>query len=333
MIVIKGIILTALVSLSTLTASAQLLQNNPTGWESPTEPEKIRQADVWPDKVQPKIAESPVEVFCGVDLQYADVNFLRLYNTLVNLTPGIKLNMGEDWQLAVQMWLPIENNGYDKRYEMVRLSTAAISKELHFSEARQHLKLSAGLFGKERWGVDLKWMMPVNGWLMLQAQGGLTRHWALGFDWHGETESEFTVKDHESTAPKGWLPTGTLGARVYLRPWDTEFVMTGGRYLNKDKGLQVEAMRHFKYCTVTLFGQLHERGNDMYTNHRKAGGFKIIVMLDRKGWNAKTNDKKAIFRPASNFRLTYIAQSDAVSMRSYTTDPEENERILPMRVK
>ena len=287
-------------------------------------------SEIWPAKVQPKISDTPVDIFCGMDLHYADVNFLRLYNTLVFLTPGIKWNMGKDWQLAAQAWLPIDNSGYDKRYSMVRLSNFSLSKELHFPEARHHLKLSAGLFGKERWGADLRWMMPVNSWLMLQAQAGLTQYWALGFDWSGGYESDF--QEVNKDFPTQWIATGILGARVNLRPWDTEFVVTGGRYLRKDYGVQLEVMRHFKYCTVSLYAQKHEKNDFVRWNDKESGGFKIIVMLDRKGWNVKTNDKKVTFRPASNFRLTYIAQSDANAMRMYTTDPEENERVLPMRI-
>jgi hypothetical protein len=283
---------------------------------------------VWPEKVQPRTADTPLEFFCGMDLHYADVNFTRLYNTLVNLTPGIKWNMGNDWQLATQAWFPLDNQGYYTRYDMVRLATLALSKELHFTNARQHLKFTAGLFGRERWGADVKWMMPVNDWLMLQAQGGLTRHWALAFGWDGEYEMDFTDKGNGPT--RSWIPSGTLGARTYLRPWDTEFVLNGGRYINKDFGAQLEILRHFKHCTVSIYGQLHKRGSNMYSNHRSSGGFKILVMLDRKGWRFKTNH--VTFRPASVFRLTYSAQTDNESMRTYTTDPEENERILPMRI-
>ena len=42
--------------------------------------------------------------------------------------------------------------------------------------------------------------------------------------------------------------------------------------------------------------------------------------------------ERVVFRPASNFRLTYNAQSDGYSMKKYMTDPEENERTLPMRM-
>ena len=285
----------------------------------------------WPSIVQPKTAETPVEVFCGVDLYYADVNYLRLYNTLVNLTPGVKWHMGNDWKLAAQAWVPLSNDGYADRYNMFRLSTFALSKEFHMPAYHQNVKLSAGLFGRERWGADAKWMMPVNSWLMLQAQAGLTRHYELGFGMEGESESAFD--EVNESAPKGWIATGTLGARAFLRPWNTEFSLAGGRYLREDYGMELQVMRHFKNCTVLLFAQLHEKGNTQYSKHREAGGFRIIVNLDRKGWNLKTNDRIVTFRPAQAFRLTYNAQIDNVSMRSYTTDPEENERTLPMRVE
>ena len=46
--------------------------------------------------------------------------------------------------------------------------------------------------------------------------------------------------------------------------------------------------------------------------------------------NKKNN--AVVFRPASNFRLTYNAQADGVSMQKYNTDPEENERTYPIRI-
>jgi hypothetical protein len=244
--------------------------------------------------------------------------------------------MGHDWMLAGQVWIPIDNTGYEDRYSMIRLTTAVLSKELHFPQFRQHFKLTAGLFGSERFGLDLRWLMPVNRWLMLQGQAGLTRHWALGIDLHEGSEYEFgCTKVNGEYVYDRWRPTVIAGARVYLRPWDTEFVLTGGRYLNKDKGVQLEIMRHFDFCSVGVYGQIHEKykiGVSKNVN-REAGGFKVIVMFDRKGWHLRSKDKKVLFRPASNFRLTYNAQSDGHSMKMYTTDPEENERILPMRVE
>ena len=259
------------------------------------------------------------ELFSGVDLNYADVNFTRLYNLLINLTPGFKVHFRNDWTIAANAWVPIINNGYQNRYNMLRLNTAVVSKEIHFPTAKQHFKLSAGLFSRERWGIDLRWMYPITEWLMFNVQAGLTRHWALGFDFEGNGESDFDGD---------WLPTAVAGANFYLKPWNTEFRLTGGRYINKDYGCQLEILRHFRYCTVSVFGMYHEVGNDMYSDQHEAGGFKVVMMLPPY----KKSRKPFVVRPASNFRLTYIAQSDGVSMRMYNTDPEENERELPMKL-
>lgn len=268
-------------------------------------------------------AQEPVaEFFCGAELNYADRNFTRLYDALINLTPGVKVNLGHDWQIAGQFFLPIVNEGYAERNSMFRLTMANISKELHFVNARQYFKLTAGLFGKERFGGDLRWMYPVTSWLMLNARFGLTNHWALGMGWD---DAESVFGDME------WNLTSILGASIWLDPWKTELRGTCGRYLNKDYGMEGEIVRHFKHCSVTIFAQYHELAP--YTvisgSHRYTGGFRIVMMLPPYN---KKQQGDIIFRPASNFRLTYNAQSDGYSMRKYTTDPEENERTYPIRI-
>jgi hypothetical protein len=262
------------------------------------------------------------EVFCGAELNYADVNFTRLYNVLVNLTPGTKVNLGKDWEFAAQAFIPIINSGYDSRYKMVRLNMVNLSKVLRFKEARQYLRVTAGLFGKERYGGDVRWMFPINSWLMVQARLGLTNHWALGFNFEGESESEFGTSD--------WSFTGMLGVNFWLNSWNTELRLMGGRYLNKDYGVEAEGLRHFKHCSVSIFAQVHEKAPNLYVKKKNwfSGGFRIVMMLPPY----KKQQKKVVLRPASNFRLTYNAQSDGYSMRKYTTDPEENERTYPIRI-
>jgi len=80
---------------------------------------------------------------------------------------------------------------------------------------------------------------------------------------------------------------------------------------------------------VLAFAQLHERGTG-YASHNTGGGFKVIMMLPPY---KKYDKEKVALRPATNFRLTYNAQSDGYSMKMYTTDPEENERELPVNVE
>jgi hypothetical protein len=260
------------------------------------------------------------EVFCGAELFYADVNYLRLYDVRVNATPGVKVHLGKDWTVAGQLQVPIVNDGYAKRYDMIRLSMANVAKEFHFAKARQHFKLTAGLFGQERYGADLRWMYPVTSWLMFQARFGYTAHWALGFDFEGKSESKFESEGKTFA---------TAGVNVWLDSWSTEFRASGGRYLNGDYGVEGEVLRHFTHCTVGLFLQRHERhySYDDVPN-RISGGFRVVMMIPPY----KKSERKVVFRPASNFRLTYNAQADGYSMKKYMTDPEENERTPAIHI-
>lgn len=264
-----------------------------------------------------------VEVFAGAELNYADVNFLRLYNVLINVTPGVKWHLGNDWLVSGQMFLPAVNQGYDNKDNIVRLTNATLAKQLHFGS--QHLKLTGGLFGRDRYGFDLRWMMPVTRWLMFEAQGGYTGAWRLSakdaMDW---TWDAYPI---ETKAVKfGGLDklTGNVAANVWLDPWNTQFRLSAGRYLNNDNGVEFSIMRHFPHCTVGIFAQLHER----LKNYKESGGFRIVMCLPDWKWQRG----KFTARPASNFRLTYNAQADGLSMQNYTTDPEENERDYPVRI-
>lgn len=268
-----------------------------------------------------------VELFCGAEMEYADVNFHRLYDILLNLTPGVKWHLGNDWQVAGQLWVPIINDGYLDRYSMWRLNMAVVSKELHWQSARQHVKLSAGLFNKERGGFDVKWHYPVTDWLMLTAQAGVTMRWALGF------------KSSESDFGEDWRVSGIAGVNFWLNPWQTEIRLSGGRYVDGIWGSELDVMRHFRHVTIGAFAQLHEASPNSFYKHKISGmfsvydrkqtaGFKIVVMLPPY----KKSDRKFVLRPASNLSLGYNGQQDEVTMQMYHTDPEENAREYPVSV-
>ena len=262
------------------------------------------------------------EIFCGAELSYADVNFIRLYDVLINLTPSVKYHPGKGWTLSGQVFYPIVNQGYGKRNNMLRLNMADISKEIHFSNARQHLKISAGLFGMERYGADIRWMFPVTSWLMIHSRLGITSHWALGTDFKGSSESDLSTN--------GWSLMGLGGASIWLNPWATELRGQCGRYLNEDYGAEGEIIRHFRHVSVSLYLQRHQLATSIVgiTPHNTSGGFRVIMMLPPYS----ASHRKVAVRPASNFRLTYNAQADGYSMKVYNTDPEENERTLPMDI-
>ena len=258
-----------------------------------------------------------IDLFCGAELNYGDTNVMRLYDVLINLTPGVKWNMGSGWMMAGQLSYAAVNNGYNKKYNYLRLGILALSKELSFKDDN-HLKFTAGLFSRERYGVDVRWMKPINSWLMLQARAGLVSTW-----WLSTKEQEFDTRK--------WTTTAVVGANVWIDKWATEFRLSGGRYINEDYGMEGEVYCHFKHCSIGAFVQWHETYYQylVKNTYNYSGGFRVVMMIPPY----KKSEKKVTVRPASNFRLTYNAQSDGYSMKKYHTDPEENEREYQTNVK
>lgn len=243
-------------------------------------------------------SQPKVELFAGAELHYRDIFYNRMYDVLVNLTPGVKWNMGNQWQLAGQAIVPVYND-YGDRYKKVRLNMAVLSKEWDWN-SKQFLKVSGGLFGMERYGLDVKWMYPVNSWLALDAQVGLTGFCSMAADWECSKMSRLT----------GWA-----GARLYINKVNTEMRLKGGRFVYEDYGVYAEAMRHFKHCTVGVYAQYSDQW-------KENGGFKVVMMIPPY----KRKNRKVQVRPASNFRLTYNIQGQGYAVKTYNTDPEENER-------
>ena len=59
---------------------------------------------------------SNVELFAGAELHYRDIFYTKMYEVLVNLTPGVKWHFGNRWQLAGQAIIPVYND-YGNRYK------------------------------------------------------------------------------------------------------------------------------------------------------------------------------------------------------------------------
>lgn len=242
--------------------------------------------------------ESYVDIFSGVEFNYRNIYYNnKLYDLLINLTPGFKWHLKQQWMIAAEGYVPIYND-YGERYKRIRLNMAVVSKEAQWG--KQFFKFSGGLFGRERYGVDVKWMYPMNHWLAVDAQIGYTGFCSMAVDWECSKMERVT----------GWI-----GARMYIEKLNTEFRLQGGRYIYEDYGVKGECMRHFKHCTVGVYAQYSDWGEENF-------GFKIVMMIPPY----KRKMRKVNFRPASNFRLTYNLQADPYSMLMYRTDPEENER-------
>ena len=235
----------------------------------------------------------------GVDFNYRDIFWNgRVYDLLINLTPGFKWNMGKRWEMAAQALIPTINQ-YGDRYKNVRLNMAVLSKQ---ATVGQHwkMKVSGGLFGSERYGLDWKNMFVLNRWLALTAQMGVTGYCSMAAGWEASTMKRITAQ---------------VGTEVYLHRWNTQLSLRGGRYVYGDYGVVGEGFRHFRHASVGVYVSYSDKG-------KEDAGFKVVMMLPPY----KRRARKVNIRPASNFRLTYSVESNSYANRTYRTDPEQNER-------
>lgn len=240
-----------------------------------------------------------IDIFMGAQLNYRDIFFNgRIYDVLVNLTPGVKWHLGDHWEIAAQALVPVFNQ-YGDRYKNVRLNVASVSKQFGFFD-RWRMKVSGGWFGYERYGIDVKNMVIVNPWLAMTAQIGLTGYCSMASGWEASTMGRLTA---------------VVGPEFYLRQWNTQLSLRGGRFVYKDYGVVAEGFRHFRHVSVGAYASY----NNVW---KENAGFKIIVMLPPY----KRRHRKVNFRPASNFRFTYSAEADSYANYMYMTDPEQNER-------
>lgn len=256
------------------------------------------------DPASPKVYlphTGEVEFFAGLDLSYRDISLDHMYDILLNVTPGFKWHITDHTMLSIQGWIPVINM-YGDYYSLPRLNVLAVSHEFKWGSLA--FKPSAGMFSKERYGIDLKAMLPVTEWFALEAQVGLTGRLSLVGGWQMSTMSKLTL---------------LCGADFYIPRWNTQFRISGGRYLYDDNGFIIDGMRHFDHTSVGLYLQWSDKTS------RQNGfnaGFKVVIAIPPYG-----HGRRAVrFRPANNFRLTYNMNADSQSCKIYDTDPEQNER-------
>ena len=238
-----------------------------------------------------------LDLFSGVDFNFRDINFNTQYELLIRLTPGFKWNLGNHWQLSGQVHIPVINQ-YGNDYKYIRPNIFDISKE--FRLGNLYLKPSVGLFSLESYGIDLKAFLPLCSWFAFEGQAGCVGTIVINPIWAVLPMNHFV---------------GTIGGDFYLSRWNTQFRGVVGKYLFRDFGCEVEALRHFNHTTVSVYSRWSDfDGFD--------GGFRIVITIPPY----QRKHRMVNIRPASNFRMAYTVMYRNYANRMYRTDPEENER-------
>jgi len=242
-----------------------------------------------------------LELFAGAELNYRNIKYDKPYYVLLNVAPGMKWHITDHTLLSAQALIPVVNM-YGDYYKRPRLNQLCISQEIKLGALA--LKPSAGLFSMERYGVDLKAMMPVCDFLAFEGQFGYTGFLSMATGWEMSPVSRVVA---------------LVGADIWIEPVKTQLRLIGGRFLKDDNGVLAEGMRHFDHTSVGLYAQYSDRAE---LSRGFNGGFKVIISIPPYG----RRHKAVQFRPAGNFRLTNNMNADPRACKVYQTDPEENER-------
>lgn len=256
-----------------------------------------------------------LDIFAGIDVGLVDNNFFRQYNVLLGVMPGVKLNMGNHWQLAAQGEVLLVNT-YNNNLRRAFLTMLVASKEFRLGPLA--LKGSAGLFSSSRYGVDVKAFLPVSPWLAFEAQAGCT--------------GLLTMATGMFMSPMGRF-TGTVGADIYFPRSNTQLRGVVGSYVYTDWGFECEAMRHFDHATVGLYARWSNLAGGYGTGvalpqaigRGLDGGFRVTLMLPPY----RLSDRRVRLRPASNFTFLHLVRGSGRFRDAnvgYHTDPEENRR-------
>lgn len=240
-----------------------------------------------------------VDIFMGLDFNCRDIYFNnRVFDVLVNLTPGVRWNMGHRWEASLQLYVPVINQ-YGDYYKRIRPRVVTLSKQLALT-SKWKMKVTGGIFTADSYGLDVKTMYVFNPWLAASAQFGLTGYLSMAYGWKASPTEKFTFM---------------VGPEFYLSRWNTQMWLRGGRWLYGDYGGEAEIMRHFRHCSVGVYGSYSMKW-------KENAGFKVIIMLPPY----KRVRRRVNFRPADDFRFNYAVQATYYGMRRYFTDAEENER-------
>lgn len=246
-----------------------------------------------------------IELFSGIDFNYRDILLDRPYQVLLNLTPGFKWHIGDHLQFNAGFIVPVINQ-YGKSYARPRIDILSLSHQ--FKVGKLAVKPSIGLFTQERYGFDLKAMYPISDWFALEGQMGYTGYMSMATEWLMSPLSRVMALG---------------GFDIYLKKWNTQFRLIGGRFLKDDNGLYCEGYRHFNHTSVGLYLQYSDFNSNNGRQYSSVnGGFKIIIALPPY----HRSHKKVQFRPSDAFRFTYNMNADPHSCKTYFTDSEQNER-------
>lgn len=243
-----------------------------------------------------------VDILVYPQLSFMNLVITQIYQVLFDLSPAVEVSLWKGMKLTGQVKIPLYNDGYSLLEDKVHPGhiTASQSFRLPYNVFG---KLTVGVFNTDQYGVDLNFMRPFKDErFSMMARVGYTGtgYWD-GFRYH-----------YDPT--KTW--TWSLGGSFYWARYNTQFSLKAEQYLMKEKGVKVEMIRHFRYCSIGFYA--------MKAEHASAnGGFRFQVLLPPYG-KYKRHKYWPRINTSPNMGIVYNAGNERTYYKEYKAEVSDN---------
>ena len=231
-------------------------------------------------------------------LSLQNTGFKQIYETQFNLAPAMEVDLWKGMKFTGQVIFPIVND-YGKEGDEIRPGFVTLSQNIRLGES-YFGKLTVGNFNANRYGAHASLFRPV--WknkLELEANIGLS----------GESHFYNETWLNESVNEFNWF----LGTRYFHPEYGLQFALSYGKYIDGDKGVRAEVVRHFGPVSIGFFA--------MYTGGDSNGGFNFSIPLPT---NKRKRKRSLRVMPANYFDWEYNAGTEFVKGQFYETKPNAN---------
>lgn len=261
--------------------------------------------DTWKEARRVKLKNSSlfkVDVLVYPQLAFKNLILTQIYQVLFDLSPAIEVSLWKGMKVSGQLKIPVYNDGYGKFEDKVHPGNITVSQRFRLPY-NVFTKVAVGFFSADRYGVDAELFHPFKDErFSVMARIGYT---GRGY-WNG-----FRYIYDPSTA----LITWTVGGSFYWPQFNTQFNLKAEQYLQKEKGVKFEMIRHFRYCSIGFYAMKAQGA-------KSNGGFRFQVALPpykykRKGYIPRVNT-------SANMGIVYDAGNETYYYKQYKAEASDN---------
>ncbi|MCC8089052.1 MAG: YjbH domain-containing protein [Rikenellaceae bacterium] len=231
------------------------------------------------------------------EFHFRNVRLDIMYQTQLNISPAIEINLWRGSKFTGQIIFPIINE-YEREYDQVRPGFVNLSQDFKIP-GNIFARATIGSFNTERLGADIKVYKPFGQRWGIYAEAGITGRILYYYSgWRHTPIKKFT---------------GSLGGNYFIDCFDLMLDARVARFLGKDIGVEGKITRYFKWAVMGFYLQKTEKVN--YN-----GGFYFSIAIPPYRQKRK---KYIRVSPLPYYELVYNAQARQLEGRSYLTSPNE----------